>query len=197
MKKLILTATLSAGMAIGAYAQGLIAIDNGNNISNNPAAISSGLVFTKSSGSVALEHGNISLSIEGGASAGTLVPIATLLNSAGGVVSGDTFVPGQFTDTSGGSYPVNGVALNGTAFLDVQFWEGNFATYAAAASGGAFVADTGVFTNPTGGGGTPQVLPQDLTGMPSVTLQQVPEPATIALGGLGAAALLLFRRRKQ
>ena len=36
----------------------------------------------------------------------------------------------------------------------------------------------------------------DFTGFQSFTVQNVPEPATFVLGGLGAAALLLFRRRR-
>jgi hypothetical protein len=41
----------------------------------------------------------------------------------------------------------------------------------------------------------PSVI-QDLTALPSVQISQAPEPTTLAFCGLGAAALLLFRRRK-
>jgi len=56
----------------------------------------------------------------------------------------------------------------------------------------------GVAGGPSGGGAIP---PLNLFGgAPSLTqgfvLQPVPEPATMALAGLGAAALLIFRRRK-
>jgi len=42
----------------------------------------------------------------------------------------------------------------------------------------------------------PSALLTGATGFGSLVLTPVPEPSTIALGGLGAAALLLFRRRK-
>jgi hypothetical protein len=46
---------------------------------------------------------------------------------------------------------------------------------------------------------TPNVSPagdSPLNGLTGFALQPVPEPTTLALGGLGAAALLMFRRRK-
>lgn len=39
-------------------------------------------------------------------------------------------------------------------------------------------------------------LPPSTTGFTSFSLTSVPEPATFALAGLGAAAMLIFRRRK-
>jgi hypothetical protein len=56
------------------------------------------------------------------------------------------------------------------------------------------------FVQGTGGVGTPPSLATGLVtganGFDGITLQSVPEPTTMALGGLGAAALLMFRRRK-
>ena len=46
-----------------------------------------------------------------------------------------------------------------------------------------------------GGVGAPPSLPADLVGLSGFTLTAIPEPSTIALAALGAAALL-FRRRK-
>jgi len=196
MKKLILTLALSGGVAAGAFAQGLINVDNVNNTSSSQAATSLGLVFQGN----APFNGAFSVSVEGGASAGTATnPIVTLLHLGGGaglLTGGDIGAPGQFLDSNGANYAIPGVALNAVAFLDVQFWTGSSTSYAAAmVAPGAFIADSGVFQNPTGGGGT--VPPQDLLGLPAVTLTSVPEPGTMVLGGLGAAALLLFRRRKQ
>jgi hypothetical protein len=57
------------------------------------------------------------------------------------------------------------------------------------------------FTQGTGNpGGSPATTPGTLatgaSGFQGLVLQPIPEPTTMALGGLGAAALLMFRRRK-
>jgi len=56
---------------------------------------------------------------------------------------------------------------------------------------GSLVGKSSVFNNATGGGTLP---PANLTGLTAFTV--VPEPSTIALGVIGAAALFLIRRRK-
>ena len=89
--------------------------------------------------------------------------------------------------------------------FEVQGWyntAGTYASYAAAtaaATGTTYVGTTTQFTakevqSPT----TPVDMAGTSPGMwtGSLLLTPVPEPTTIALGGLGAAALLLFRRRK-
>jgi len=82
--------------------------------------------------------------------------------------------------------------------LAIVGWQGNYASLAAAVLAGARTGETAEFTNPTGGGGAPPATAANMVkwtaGNPLVL--SVPEPSTIALGGLGAAALLLFRRRK-
>jgi hypothetical protein len=45
-------------------------------------------------------------------------------------------------------------------------------------------------------GGTSNVPPGLFPGLTSFALYSIPEPTTVALAGLGAAALLIFRRRK-
>lgn len=131
-------------------------------------------------------------SLMGGATPGSLSPIVTLtggslLNLGGGLVY----------DPSGASYVIPGVAANASASLQLEFWVGSATSYAAAASAGAKVGQSPVFTNPTGGGGTPpSVPPSAMANMPNVTVAIVPEPSTLALAGLGAAALLMYRSRK-
>jgi PEP-CTERM motif len=119
---------------------------------------------------------------------------------------------GRFT--AGSTAYVTGTAtpINGTATFEVKGWTGNYASYDAAyaaAIGGdtsVLLGTSGLFNLATGGGGTPTVPPpSDLTAggtstltpaFTGLTLAPVPEPTTIALAGLGAASLLLFRRRK-
>jgi hypothetical protein len=194
MKKQIV-ATLLAGMAAtGVYAQGIINLDNINNANSSPTATSGGLVFrTTTQGAVVLEASDISVELFGGASAASLSPIVTLTGPSAVGISGAG--AGYILDPSGGTYTVNGVAGGGIATLELQAWEGNFSSYAAAVAGGAEVGSV-TFQNPTGGGGTPASPPTDLTGMPALVLG-TPEPSTIALGGLGAAALMFFRRRNK
>jgi len=53
---------------------------------------------------------------------------------------------------------------------------------------------SGTFTVNNMGGNT--FTPPVMTGLQSFNIYTVPEPATMALAGLGAAAMLIFRRRK-
>jgi len=53
-----------------------------------------------------------------------------------------------------------------------------------------------VFAQGTGDGGSVAAVSTALNGLTGFALAPVPEPSTIVLGGLGAAALLAFRRRK-
>jgi len=90
-----------------------------------------------------------------------------------------------------------GVASGTPVFLQVRSWNAAAgATYEAAALNAAGkVGASGVFSVTAGGGTLP---PPDITGpgkLSSFKLNAVPEPSTIALGILGAGALLLRRRK--
>jgi hypothetical protein len=79
----------------------------------------------------------------------------------------------------------------------VMGWTGTAGFDAALAAGG-MVNVSGKFHTAVGDGstvppGAPVLMSATFTGL---TLQPVPEPSTLALAGLGAAALLIFRRRK-
>jgi hypothetical protein len=195
MKKLLFSALFAGAATMGVYAQGTINVDNTANANPSSTATSGGLVFSQASPSstpvLFPATGSFSVEVLGGASSSSLTPIVTLtgaqvFNYGGGI----------FGDASGGTYIVPGVAGSATATLEVEAWTGNFASYAAAVTGGAEVGNV-IFQNPTGGGGVPIATPSDLTGMPALILTPSPEPSTIALGGLGAAALMFFRRRNK
>jgi len=193
MKKVIIAALIAVGASIGAFAQGTVQLDNQFNTNATIGAASSGYVYFNG----ALATGPFNVTLMGGSTSSNMTSIATLLYSTGGILSGsDIGAPGQWIDVTGSTYTIPGVAAQGTAVLDLLFWAGNgtFATYAAAFSGGGQVATTGNFSTVTGGNG---VAGTEMIGMPSVNMiVQSPEPATLAICGLGAASLLLFRRRK-
>lgn len=187
-------------MAVAAHAQlGLVSFDNPN---ANPAATLSsstfGLVFTGTALNPVPLHQDINLALLGGPSAGSLSPIVSF-TFANGLANGDNTVfgtPGQFTDITGNVYDVPGVAADAVGFFQVEAWLGSDATYAAALLDGSAVGTSGIYQTLTGGTGAIQGPPRSVgDGMPSF-LVATPEPTTLALCGLGAASLLLFRRRK-
>lgn len=82
-------------------------------------------------------------------------------------------------------------------------WTGaNNASYDAAVAAGAQVGISGAFAiKPGNPNATPIPDPAASTsglfpGMTLATVSAIPEPSSLALAGLGAAALLIFRRRK-
>ncbi len=92
--------------------------------------------------------------------------------------------------------PIQGVAAGGVATLEVRVWDirtgSSFDNAATSGRSGLFQSQ------PLGGiGPAGPVLTPDMTGWSSFCLATVPEPSSFALAGLGAAALMIFRRRKQ
>jgi hypothetical protein len=97
---------------------------------------------------------------------------------------------------------LSGVALDASAAsVEMVAWDnssGNYPTWAQAKpawlAGTIAAGESGIF-NLANIGGTFNT-PPNLVGLQSFNLYLVPEPSTFALAGLGAAALLIFRRRK-
>jgi len=183
MKKLILSVILVGGISAGVHAQGLIDIFS-----------TSASVFEVSGGHTNADPGaNLGIELWGGSSASNLVVIAQLPNiGIGG---------GQFFDTSAGSdgvgdWAVPGVGAGGTGFFQVSAWVGPESTYPTGQTSD-FTGSTGVFTVANLGSSTSPA--PNLSGMPPLllTVTATPEPTTLALCGLGAASLLLFRRKKK
>jgi hypothetical protein len=208
MKKLVLAA-IAATAAAATYGQGVIYINNlantgvynGNGGSTaNPvysaAVTQNGLIFTtdtteQQGGGSTLLGQDFSWALYGGASASSLSLIASATTAS--EISGDNYNYGQILGSSVGA-TVASSTPGGTIYLDLYVWEGSsYSSYAAAAAGGDFVGDSGVFSNTSAAQGSP-VIPS-LTGLPDV-LVTVPEPGTMALAALGGASLLLFRRKK-
>lgn len=104
--------------------------------------------------------------------------------------STNTSAAGYF---AGGTIVINNLnAPGGNASVQVRAWEGGpGSTWESAVKRG----QSNVFTVDTKEQGTTEFLP-DLVGMQGFSLALVPEPSTIGLSLVGAAGLLLFRRRK-
>jgi hypothetical protein len=88
----------------------------------------------------------------------------------------------------GGAVEVPGVAAGASAQLKVRI---TGPTVSGGATAGTF--DGPAFTQALGGGTLP---PENMVNMTGFSVSVVPEPTTIALGMLGAAALVAARRRK-
>jgi hypothetical protein len=102
--------------------------------------------------------------------------------------------------TSADAAIIPGVGEGQIATLQVRAWDnagGTITTWAAATAPGSTVASgsSSLFQSQALGGVS---APPNLVGLLSFSLAggAVPEPSTFALAGLGAVALLIFRRRK-
>jgi hypothetical protein len=215
MKKILLTTVAMAGVSVASYGQGVINFDGSNNSSTSLNATTEGSLFING---VQDTTKDVNAELLGGASAGSLVPIVTLLLSDTGnptVTSlfgstqpalGDitSVNGGNVWDNSGNAYQFSGnggspaIAAGVTAFFEIEAWTGNYATLAAAEASGLstiYFGTSTVFTEPLGSAvGTEQ----DLENSPALNLTPavVPEPGTMALAGLGSLSLFLLRRKK-
>jgi hypothetical protein len=189
MKKSLLTTIAVAGCGLSVFGQGLVILENAANSSANVSRVGG----QSPTGSAAAGSYQVALLWFNGSSfqqIGAVYQTTAANNDGPGFFFGETVTVPTYTPT--GSF-------------EVQGWSGSFASYAAAIAGGTYVGQTPSFTSAEGNGTiTPAQTPVGLTGTHpgagqwtgNLVLVPVPEPSTIALGGLGAAALLLFRRRK-
>jgi len=206
MKKLIITLGLAA-LVTSSQAQGTL------NFVNAAAT-----VITLSSNSVALGSapstlGGFRYELYTGA-AGTTAASSLI---ASGVIATNTGTAGRFSAGSGITIP--GIPSGGTAAIMVRGWSSNLGVNYAAAKiqwdqgVGGFLGESAVAPNfltggvPAGGGlailaspvfgGASGIVPQTVAnGFTLFYSTPVPEPSSMALAGLGAASLLIFRRKK-
>jgi hypothetical protein len=177
MKKNILAAIAVIACA-GAMAQGTL------NLSTAPSAIGSTQKVLDALGNP-LAGPTYAGQLYVGATEASLAPI--------GVVS-------PFLTGSGAGYwrgspnpiAVQGIPLGGSGFAQLWAWDSSFGSFNAAMAAGK-AGKSAVFAITTGGQGEPPAVPGNLTNFKGFSL--IPEPSTIALGLLGAASLLFFRRK--
>jgi hypothetical protein len=122
--------------------------------------------------------------------------IATIADAASGPGKG------SIAYNAGNSFQVAGTASGGVYEIFIIGWSSAFADPIAAAAANAPVGWSSTFFYQSGNTSstTPSGAPLTLfsaSGASAFGVSPVPEPTTFALAGLGAAALLIFRRRKQ
>jgi hypothetical protein len=220
-KTLILSTVVSTALAGSTFAQGIIDFV----ASTANGKISYSLDGTTVAGPAPTGNPSLIPLPGGGTGALTVAfytaPNGTVLTLAGGDPNFTTawteaaITVGKVTPQAGlvPSTPVTTSANSGGAGANVELevvgWTGTATSFAGAVASGGDIAFTGSALSGGSLGwsqatGNPDSTPAG-SAVPIVTgsggyaglvLAPVPEPTTIALGGLGAAALLMFRRRK-
>jgi hypothetical protein len=187
MKKLLLTGLL-VGLAAGAFAQGQVNLDNLENGNNSPTATTGGKFFFDfgTGAGPILANADFNASFYGGTDQANLQLLRTFAGANAVGVNG--FGAGTFVDPLGVAATVPGGTA--TAFFRIDVWTGPAASYDTRTLLGG---SSGVFSNPVT---LPPGTPPGFVNMPATVMTPIPEPSTFALAGLGAAALLIFRRRK-
>jgi len=195
MKKLILSVTAIAGLAMAGNAQQLLFSDSGTVNSS---------IDTTIAGVNNLSDLNLELLVGTGGTAN--IDVVTLLLSdttANPTTALGTVQPAKGDiSTSGGDIADQTIdpylVAAGTADYQVLAWTGSFSSYAAAQAGGAAVGSSPVIAFPVTGAPAAGAPPVTIDLAAPINLTAViPEPSTMAMAGVGLASMLFFRRRNK
>jgi len=137
----------------------------------------------------------------------TAVPVSSPVYGGAGLISAQTITLPASASLPGSAAEVEIVAYTGTlanptlyGYAGESFNGGQsftFGGFSGLVSGNPALEWVNPTGNPAGSPATPGAIPTQAAGLGAlVLLPPVPEPSTIALGGMAAAALLAFRRRK-
>lgn len=174
MKSLIVAAAVSL-VAIGALAQGQISV--GNRVTGKVDAPITDDKGVKLDGAAYLAQAYV------GKTADSLAPVGAALPFRTGAAAG--YITTTAVTVAG--------APDGTAlFVQLRAWEAaGGASYEAAYGAGKLAGFSNTIQMTSAEAPN---LPASMVGLQSFALAAIPEPSTLALGMLGAAALLLRRR---
>lgn len=175
MKKLLLTAAAMM-VAVGVYAQGSV------NFANFASGVDAPVFDVDNT--TALDGNTYMAQLYAGADEASLAPVGAAVPFLSGAGAG------YWAPTA---RQIASVAPGSPAAVQVRAWN---TTTGADWDSALIRGESAVLTVTTGGAGAPPSLPAVMTGLESFSLVVIPEPSTIALGVLGAAALLFARRRK-
>lgn len=218
MKKVLLTLTATV-FAVSVFAQGTVVFNNAQTASNLRAPVYGPEGPAGSAASAISKIGNTAAGLPAGTQtyAGALLNgtsyLAQILaasgaNQAESSLLAATTAAASFRTGSAAGYYAGGDAVLGNvardaavATIQVVAWDntsGLYPNWAAAQNAwntGLIAAGKSLPINVSSIGGDFNVAPV-LAGLQSFNIYYIPEPSTMALVGLGAAALLIFRRRK-
>lgn len=184
MKKTLATMITVSALVASSYAQGTVTFNN------NAATVVKQWTSLTDSALINVPVGGGRVELLAGPAGSTDLNLFTSV-----AVTGFNTVPGRF---SGGAQTVTGIAPGGNATLVVRGWTGGSLTWAGRDLVTGQDGWSAIWSQATGNPttvppGTPVSI---LPGFTGLTLAPVPEPSSMVLAGLGAASLLLFRRRK-
>lgn len=191
MKKILLTTIAAVALAGFANAQGTLLFTTGANTVRKEAALGDSALVNVGTGAA---NGLFEL---------LWAPVGTTELSAFVAVPGALISPSPTAGRlTGGSRTIPGITPGGIVSVVIRGWTGGAASYQA--TEGDYLAGliargySPIFTVDTGDPTTvPAGTAASLPAGAGITLTYVvPEPSSMALAGLGAASLLIFRRRK-
>jgi hypothetical protein len=200
MKKLILSVTAIAGLAMAGNSQQVFFHDSTASAPTSNDVSINGVIDTTQ---------DLNLELLVGTTAGNVnVDVVTLLIGAtssattglGSTQSaaGDISSLGLIDDQTSNAYKVAG----GTAFYQVLAWTGNSATFPGLGVAGTTAGESPVYAFDLAGGIPASGAPAAELDIPTpfnlvTTAVVMPEPSTLAMAGVGLASMLMFRSRKQ
>jgi hypothetical protein len=183
MKRVLVATILGMAAVVSTYGQGKVALNTyAINSYAGAAVLQAGVPITGAWNAQVISY--VGTGIVDAAGSGSLNP----LFSTGNLVAAGTFDASGFIQW-GPDYIIANYPSSGGVAVQVELAVFNGASYASSLiRGHSAVLSLGSIAVGLG-------FATPLNGLASFSVEVIPEPSTFALAGLGAAAMLIFRRR--